>query len=83
VLSDSLPCCLHCLQNNVQTCGNGCDSLVNCTADLQSDASSASCNNGACEFEGCLFGSANCDLDPSNGCEVNLVSMPKRCDAPG
>jgi hypothetical protein len=78
-----LPCCLHYLQNNVEACGTSCGSLENCTASVQSDACSASCNNGACQFEGCLDGSANCDLDPSNGCEVDPVSMPTRCDAPG
>ncbi|MEY4579881.1 MAG: hypothetical protein RL701_4584 [Pseudomonadota bacterium] len=52
--------------NEVQHCG-GCD--VRC-AELPH--ATAKCAGGKCAIGGCAPGFADCDQDPSNGCEVNL-----------
>ena len=41
-----------------------------------------SCKKGICAFE-CLPGFADCNGDPSDGCEVNLKSHPESCGACG
>jgi hypothetical protein len=40
------------------------------------------CASGACAFT-CLAGFADCDGDPSNGCEVDLGADPKNCSSCG
>ncbi|HEY3444871.1 MAG TPA: hypothetical protein VGK67_00850 [Myxococcales bacterium] len=39
----------------------------------------ASCGGGVCGLGGCRPGFADCDADPSNGCEVNLASDVFNC----
>jgi hypothetical protein len=41
----------------------------------------AICANGACSFGGCLEGFADCNDDPSDGCEVNVFNDPDNCGA--
>ncbi|MFO0628908.1 MAG: hypothetical protein U0325_25255 [Polyangiales bacterium] len=45
----------------------------------------ATCANGACAMGSCGTGYADCDGDPSNGCEVNLNTDGANCGvlAPG
>jgi hypothetical protein len=52
-------------------CGNAC-SFPN---------AAASCVNGACVLGACAAGFADCDGNPSNGCEVNLRTDRLHCGA--
>ncbi|MBI5518275.1 MAG: FG-GAP repeat protein [Deltaproteobacteria bacterium] len=42
-----------------------------------------SCSAGRCGVAACRTGFADCDGDPANGCEVNLLTDPRRCGACG
>jgi hypothetical protein len=55
--------------------GSNCQALAD-TPSLR--VSSATCGDGACAVV-CDSGYANCDGNPSNGCEVNLNSNTARC----
>lgn len=55
---------------NCGTCGNVC-SLANATS---------SCVNGACTIGFCDPGFADCNLNPSDGCEVFLFGDPMHCN---
>lgn len=39
------------------------------------------CDNGNCTFDGCETGWGDCDGEPSNGCEVDLMSDAIHCGA--
>ncbi|MDB4932429.1 MAG: uncharacterized protein JWM10_4913, partial [Myxococcaceae bacterium] len=39
----------------------------------------SNCNAGVCGVASCAAGFADCDLDPSNGCEVNLQTENAHC----
>ncbi len=54
-------------------CGRAC-SLANATA---------GCAAGACTVAMCNAGFADCDRNPANGCEVNLLTSPSNCGACG
>ncbi|MEZ4390403.1 MAG: hypothetical protein R3A48_04845 [Polyangiales bacterium] len=54
-------------------CGNACE-LPNATA---------ACTAGACAVGSCATGFADCDNDPSNGCEVNTQTSTANCGACG
>ena len=41
------------------------------------------CRGGSCQITMCNGAFANCDDDPSNGCEVNTASTPAHCGACG
>ena len=64
---------------NCGTCGNACrlggqdESVLHETS---------SCKEGLCVFE-CQPGWADCNDDPSDGCETNLRSHPQNCGACG
>ncbi len=54
-------------------CGNACPTRDNATT---------TCAAGACGFT-CLSGYADCDRNPSNGCEVNVRTSESSCGACG
>jgi hypothetical protein len=63
---------------------NNCDGQVdnlapNACGTLPNGA--AACINGACMLSQCSFGFADCDGNPSNGCEVNTTSDIRNCGA--
>ncbi len=69
--------------------GNGCE--INVVTDINNcglcglsgaslpNVASASCVNGAIVINSCNAGFANCDGNPSNGCEVNLQTDVNNC----
>ncbi|MFO0601898.1 MAG: FG-GAP-like repeat-containing protein [Polyangiales bacterium] len=66
--SDLTNSLLHC-----GACGNAC-SLPNATP---------VCADGRCRVGSCNAGFADCDANPSNGCEVALATSPDHCGACG
>ena len=60
-------------QNNCGACGRVCPPAANATA---------TCRNAACGFT-CLPGWGNCDGNPLNGCESNLITNALNCGACG
>lgn len=66
---------------------NGCEaaletSIVNCGMcgnECSFGHAKASCEAGVCKMGICAPGYADCDNDPTNGCEANLNSDPRRC----
>ncbi|MDW8246014.1 MAG: hypothetical protein RMJ84_05520, partial [Sandaracinaceae bacterium] len=38
-----------------------------------------SCRDGACRIESCMAGYGDCDGDPTNGCETNLMNSIGHC----
>jgi hypothetical protein len=60
------------LTNDVNNCG-ACGKIC-----LFANAD-AKCDAGACAIQACKTGFADCDLDPSNGCEINLDNDPAHC----
>jgi hypothetical protein len=59
---------------NCGACGQAC---------AQVDNAAATCLLGKCEGFVCNEGFADCDQDPSNGCEVNLLEDAGNCGACG
>ncbi|MDP3275118.1 MAG: hypothetical protein Q8Q09_07965, partial [Deltaproteobacteria bacterium] len=59
--------------SNCGTCGRACVAGAN---------QIATCSGGACNNV-CATGFADCDGNPANGCEVNLLSTPANCGACG
>ncbi len=59
--------------NNCGACGRRCQ-VANATA---------SCTMGVCGVATCNTGFANCDNDPSNGCEVDTATSATNCGACG
>lgn len=88
-----------CTIKDCETGWGNCDSVENngCELDLQSDVAncgtcglscsfanaSALCVGGSCQLDQCDGGFADCDGDPSNGCEANLNSDPNNCQTCG
>jgi len=60
--------------SNCGSCGNACPSYSH---------ASAACNNGSCGIGTCSAGYANCDNNPSNGCEISVTSDPQNCGSCG
>ncbi len=58
---------------NCGSCGHTC-SFPN---------ASASCSSGTCQMGACNVGFADCDGDPSNGCEVNIKTSLGNCGGCG
>lgn len=56
---------------NCAFCGNDCSSTV--------QHATPSCTNGKCGILKCNPGWADCDGDPSNGCEQDIASDPSHC----
>jgi hypothetical protein len=59
---------------NCGSCGTNCQTLPN--------ASGNGCNAGTCSIT-CASGFADCDKNPANGCETNLVNSAANCGACG
>jgi hypothetical protein len=59
---------------NCGACGNSCGPVAN---------GISGCAGGTCVILSCNPGFANCDGNPSNGCEVNLNSSITNCGACG
>ncbi len=66
---------------------NGCESTLatdasNCGACARACAfpnAAATCAAGACVMGACRAGFADCDMNPANGCEVNLATNTAHC----
>ncbi|MCK5803167.1 MAG: hypothetical protein KAI66_10060 [Lentisphaeria bacterium] len=56
---------------DTSSCGTTCNTRTNCNIDIR-HANIATCNEGSCAFAGCHNGYANCDNDPTNGCEKDI-----------
>lgn len=86
------PQCLDtCTKANQTQCTDGCRDLVNDKFNCGACGNScpnprahqaASCTKGFCNLE-CLAGFADCNGDPSDGCEVDLTVHPANCGACG
>lgn len=86
------PQCLDtCEKARLTACVDGCRDLLsdafNCGACMTSCPNPranqvSSCTKGVCEME-CLPGFADCNGDPSDGCEVDLTRHPAHCGACG
>jgi hypothetical protein len=59
--------------NNCGRCGNKC-ALAN---------AASTCVNGQCTLANCNVGYGNCDTNPANGCEVNIMTDPNNCGGCG
>ncbi|MCC6645263.1 MAG: hypothetical protein IT374_06815, partial [Polyangiaceae bacterium] len=59
---------LHC-----SACGNACDTTN----------ANVACSAGACVITSCKPGFADCNNDPSDGCEMNIASSTTNCGACG
>jgi hypothetical protein len=84
-------CGVRCQKEGLTACGISC---INLLTDV--DACGAcnnpcpnpgpnrtrACEKGICEFE-CLPGFADCNGDPTDGCEINLRSHPMNCGSCG
>jgi hypothetical protein len=65
---------------NINTDANNCGSCGHiCTAANGTPV----CTNGLCGVQSCNAGYANCDNDPSNGCEVDLATDVNNCNSCG
>jgi hypothetical protein len=64
------------LKTDAQHCGS-CDGHCNVPH------ASALCSGGKCQVQACTPPFADCDGDPSNGCETNTSSDAKNCGACG
>ncbi len=69
---------------------NGCEANLkldplNCAAcgNVCPGGTLATCSNGICGLSSCPVGTANCDGQASNGCEINTTSDPDHCGACG
>lgn len=69
---------------------NGCETDIvddptscgSCGTDCTNNAV-ASCSAGVCQLDSCLSGFADCNADPSDGCETDLSSNARNCGACG
>lgn len=84
-------CAVPCARFNKTKCKWGCFDLLNdpnncggCDDRCRNAGpnESRSCKKGLCVFD-CLPGFADCNGDPSDGCEVNLKNHPESCGACG
>jgi Cys-rich repeat protein len=57
-------------KNNCGMCGKVCPNPPNGTA---------ACANSACGLGGCNAGFLNCNMNPADGCEINLNTDPNNC----
>ena len=70
---------------------NGCETdlktALNCNACNKpcnpANVATALCNNGACDYDTCLAGYADCDNNRANGCEVNILQNVNHCSGCG
>jgi cysteine-rich repeat protein len=64
-------------EDNTST-GGADDDGVDCNRELPNTVS-AQCVGGACVNPVCALGFADCDGDPSNGCETDITTDPAHC----
>jgi hypothetical protein len=64
------------LQNNTSNCGF-------CGNTCSEANGTPSCAGGACQVAVCNSGFADCDQNPSNGCEINTRIDPNNCGSCG
>ena len=70
---------------------NGCDTDIDnsldacggCGSRCAFDNATAVCESGVCKLAACANGFADCNGDPSDGCEVNLQNDPLNCNGCG
>jgi hypothetical protein len=55
----------------VNDCGTGCNDGVDCNGQVQ-HVVTVQCNAGACDYDQCAPGYADCDGDRTNGCETDI-----------
>jgi len=87
---DAASACPPGLEATSKTCGTRCvsrsDPEYGCAADTCTPCGLASampaCVNGACAIFACELNRADCNLDPADGCETDLLS-PATCGACG
>jgi hypothetical protein len=60
--------------NNCGTCGHVCPAVPNATP---------GCSSSVCGIGTCNAGYADCDLNPANGCEMNVASSVNNCGTCG
>lgn len=72
--------------NGMSCCGSACTdpnadvkNCGGCGAVCQTANAAAACMAGKCAVGKCSDGYADCDKDPSNGCEVNTNTDPMNC----
>ena len=82
-------CGVACVNNN-SCCGSACADTTRevfncgkCGASCGGKNASWSCTNSACAITMCNGTFRDCNMDPSDGCEVNIVSDAKNCKACG
>lgn len=87
----------ECVVTNCHAGFADCDGILStgCEVDTQSDPSNcgacgkicsfinaaATCSSGACVIGACTAPAANCNADPTDGCETNTSSDPDNCGA--
>jgi hypothetical protein len=87
-------CSLVCLDGKGNCDGdsnNGCETNLKtdaehcgaCGAPCNVPHATARCSGGKCEVEACTPPFADCDGDPTNGCETNTSADPKNCGGCG
>jgi len=62
------------------SCGQGCEGRVDCHLQVEG-AGTATCVDGACDYDHCEANRGDCDFDRTNGCETFLLSDPDHCNA--
>jgi len=75
-----------CDNNATNGCETRLDSVANCGAcgfTCRFANGNAACTGGACALTTCESGFSNCDMNPTNGCEVNTQSDRANCGACG
>jgi hypothetical protein len=87
-------CSLTCLDGKGNCDGdpaNGCETNLKtdaahcsaCDAPCNLPHATATCNGGTCAVSACTAPYADCDGDPSNGCETNTSTDPTNCNGCG
>jgi hypothetical protein len=75
----------HCTMNPNDVCETGVGGDVNncgkCGNVCSPPNAMALCLNGVCAVGGCKPGFRDCDGDPKNGCEANIINDPNNCGA--
>jgi hypothetical protein len=83
--SDKQPC-----PTGQQCCDNNCSNVLvddancgSCGNACQPANGTGTCSNGSCTITGCSAGYADCNNDPTDGCESNQSQDPANCGSCG